>query len=416
MTAIKLTEDELEKEHSLLRTIINSSPDAIYIKDVRGCKRLVNQAELNFMGCTNEAEAVGKTDFEIYPKDLATQYFADDQKVMQSGQPLINREEKIVSPNGKVRWVLSSKIPLRDAAGKVIGLVGMTRDITAMKEAELKLDQVHRQLLDASWQAGMAQVAIFVLHNVGNVLNSTNVSASLIAHKIRNSKAVNMSKAVALLRAHQNDLGNYFVSDAKGRQLPEYLAKLSEHLALEREEILAEIGSLINNLGHIEEIIAVQQRYAKAHGVAESLKAVELVEDALRINSGAMSQSNIKIIREFSEVPLVMTDRHKVLQILINLISNAKNAFDDLKLEDKQVILRVIAADSCVKISVIDNGVGIAPEDLTRIFNHGYTTRKDGRGFGLHSGALAAKELGGTLTAFSDGPGRGAIFTLELPR
>src|SRR5215469_14555612 len=233
MTPIKPAEDELEKERNLLRTVINNSPDAIYIKDMTGCKKLVNQAELNFMGCTNEAEAVGKTDFEIYPKDLAAQYFADDQKVIQSGQPLINREEKIVSPNGKVRWVLSSKIPLRDVAGKIIGLVGMTRDITGMKEAELKLDQVHRQLLDASWQAGMAQVAIFVLHNVGNVLNSANVSASLVAHKIRNSKAGNMSKAVALLRDHQNDLGNYFVSDAKGRQLPEYLAKLSEHLALE---------------------------------------------------------------------------------------------------------------------------------------------------------------------------------------
>jgi signal transduction histidine kinase len=248
------------------------------------------------------------------------------------------------------------------------------------------------------------------------VLNSANVSASLIAEKIRNSKTTNVSKAVALLHAHQNDLGDYFVSDPKGRRLPEYLAKLSEHLALEQEEVLTEIGSLMNNLEHIKEIVAMQQKYAEVSGVVESLSAVELVEDALRINSGAMNQHNIELIREFSEVPRIVTDRHKVLHILINLISNAKNACEDSGHKDKQVTLRVIAADSCVKISVIDNGVGIAREDLTRLFNHGYTTRKDGHGFGLHSSAIAAKGVGGKLTAFSNGRGHGAIFTLELPQ
>ena len=156
----------------------------------------------------------------------------------------------------------------------------------------------------------------------------------------------------------------------------------------------------------------MQQNYAKSSGIVELLKAADLVEDALRMNLGAMDRHNVKVLRDFAEVPPIVTDKHKVLQILVNLIRNAKYACDDSGRDDKQMILQVRNGDGRVKISVIDNGIGI-PAAL--IFNHGFTTRKDGHGFGLHSGANAAKELGGQLLVLSEGTGRGAIFTLELP-
>src|SRR5580693_1244063 len=261
----------------------------------------------------------------------------------------------------------------------------------------------------------MAEVATSVLHNVGNVLNSVNVSSSLITDKVRNSKTGNLVKAAALMRAHESDLGHFFAEDPKGKQLPEYLSKLSEHLTKEQEEIAKELGSLASNICHIKEIVAMQQSYAKASGVLETHKATELVEDALRMNLGAVNRHNIKVVREFNDVPAIMTDKHKVLQILVNLIRNAKYACDDSGKEDKQIKLRVWNGDGRVKISVVDNGIGIPAENLTRIFNHGFTTRKDGHGFGLHSGANAAREMGGTLTVFSEGAGRGASFTLDLP-
>jgi signal transduction histidine kinase len=135
----------------------------------------------------------------------------------------------------------------------------------------------------------------------------------------------------------------------------------------------------------------------------------------LRMDLGAMSRHNVKVERDFAEVPPILTQKHKVLQILVNLIHNAKYACDDSGREDKQINVRVRNGDGRVKISVIDNGIGIPADNLTRIFNHGFTTRKDGHGFGLHSGAIAAKELGGNLVVFSEGTGRGATFTLELP-
>ncbi len=114
-------------------------------------------------------------------------------------------------------------------------------------------------------------------------------------------------------------------------------------------------------------------------------------------------------------MPPITVEKHKVLQILVNLMRNAKFACSESGLPDRQMTLRVSRDADIVKISVSDNGVGIAPENLTRIFSHGFTTRKDGHGFGLHSGALAATEMGGRLSVQSDGLGLGAAFTLELP-
>ena len=176
-----------------------------------------------------------------------------------------------------------------------------------------------------------------------------------------------------------------------------------------------EVGSLASNIMHIKEIVAMQQNYAKTSGVLESLKIADLVEDAICMNNGAMSRHLVKVVRDFAEVPPILTEKHKVLQILVNLIRNAKYACDDSGRNDKQITMRVANGNDRVKISVMDNGVGIPAENLTRIFSHGFTTRKEGHGFGLHSGALAAREMGGTLTAFSKGPGQGATFTLELP-
>ena len=230
----KQTQAGSARERDLLRTVIDNLPDAIYAKDAAARKIMANPADLKNMGCKTEAEAIGKTDFDLFPKDLAAKYFADDQSVIQTGRPLINREEKIVTPDGETRWYLSSKIPLRDSAGNVIGLVGIGRDITVIKEAEAKLDQAHKQLMEASRQAGMAEVATSVLHNVGNVLNSVNVASSCIADSLKKSKAANLSKVVTLLREHEEDLGNFITNDPKGKQLPGYLAQLAEHLASEQ--------------------------------------------------------------------------------------------------------------------------------------------------------------------------------------
>ena len=283
--------------------------------------------------------------------------------------------------------------------------------------AEESLRALHRQLMESSRQAGMAEVATSVLHNVGNALNSVNISASLIADKVRHSRVGNLAKAVSLIQAHQNDLSAFLTKDAKGRELPAYLSALAAHLAAEQGQILQEVASLTSDVEHIKEIVAMQQNYARVSGVPEALNVIAVVEDAIRMNAEAMEQRQIRVIRDYTEPMPATVDKHKVLQIVVNLVRNAIEALDAGNPEEKQLTLRVGARwEDRVRISVIDNGVGIPAENLARIFEHGFTTRKDGHGLGLPGGALSARELGGSLTAQSKGQGKGAAFTLEFPR
>jgi C4-dicarboxylate-specific signal transduction histidine kinase len=289
-------------------------------------------------------------------------------------------------------------------------------EIDERKRMEAQVEQTHKELVTASRKAGMAEVATSVLHNVGNVLNSVNVSANLVAEQIQHSRSGKMDRVVALLEEHAADLDTFLTRDTKGRQLPAYIVEVAKHLEREHESVIGELASLTKNIDHIKEIVAMQQSYATAVGVTETIKITELVEDAMRMNLGGLERHHVHLTREYaSALPEISVDKHKVLQILINLVRNAKYACDESNQGDKRIIIRVSRTEERIQISVIDNGVGILRENLTRIFNYGFTTRKHGHGFGLHSGALAARELGGSLVAHSGGPGTGATFTLELP-
>ena len=336
---------------------------------------------------------------------------------MRSGTPIIGKPEKETHPDGRVTWALSTKVPWRDKSGNVVGTYGMSKDITATKESENKLEQANKKLIETSRLAGMAEVATSVLHNVGNVLNSVNISAAVLKDNLRNSKVSHLAKAVSLMREHTTDLAVYITEDAKGKYLPEFFEEMAKTLTEERDTMLQEMTALDKNIEHIKDIVAMQQSYARVWGVVEVVRPTDLVEDALRLNAGALIRHDVQVVREYAEnMPSVSVEKHKVLQILVNLIRNAKYACDDSGRRDKKLIVRTVLLNGDrVQLVVGDNGVGIPPENLNRIFNHGFTTRRNGHGFGLHSGALAAREMGGSLTVHSDGVGTGASFTLELP-
>ena len=292
----------------------------------------------------------------------------------------------------------------------------LEKEIDERKKMQSEIERVHRELLQASRLAGMAEVATGVLHNVGNVLNSVNVSTTLVTERIKKSKVSSVGRIAALLKEHGADLGSFMTSDPKGQRLPSYLSDLSHQLSHEQNEALEELSALHKNLDHIKDIVAMQQSYARVAGVTTREEVVGLFEDALRMDEVALIRHNIKVVREFEEsLPQITVDRHKVVQILLNLIRNAKHACNESHREGKQVTLHVGNSAGRIKFSVGDNGVGIPPENLTRIFSHGFTTRRDGHEFGLHSGALAAKEMGGALLVQSEGANKGATFILELP-
>lgn len=292
--------------------------------------------------------------------------------------------------------------------------------LAAQQKAEAELRGAQAQLVAASRHAGMAEVATGVLHNVGNVLNSVNVSVQLIKDKVQASQVGKLNKTADLIDANSADHGTYFTTDSRGKLLPAYICKIARLLATENAAVLDELQNLSRGVEHIKQVVSFQQNYAKPSTLCEPMDPVDLIEDALRLHLVALDRHGITIQRDFETVGSVMIDRHKTLQILVNLISNAKNAMKDLNQnQERRLSLRLSTAvgqdGPKVQIDVRDNGCGIAPEHLTRIFAHGFTTRAEGHGFGLHSAVNAAREMGGSLDVASDGPGCGATFTLKLP-
>ena len=296
-------------------------------------------------------------------------------------------------------------------------IMAIARDITERNRAQAKLKAAQKKLLETAREVGMAEVATGVLHNAGNVLNSVSVTAEVVRKRLRNSKVSYLSDVVRLLQDNAEELGTFMTVEERGKKIPAFLANLSSELIDEQQRCLESLEALTKHVQHVAEIIQLQQSHGKAKDLIEPTCVANLVEDALQINAEALSRNGIEVRRDIADLPTLLLDRHKLLQIIINLISNATHALaESEQQEDKIITIKVKEAETGrLQIEVSDKGVGIPPENLTRIFEHGFTTRKEGHGFGLHSTALSANELNGSIVAHSDGPGKGAAFTVELP-
>jgi PAS domain S-box-containing protein len=414
---------QLTQQRTLLEAVIGDLPVALLACDMAGNITHYNRAATE-LRCVQpgKSSAPGSSDSQplsadIYLMDGITPVPEADRPLARAlrGETISNLELTVVPHDATPRTTLSSARRLVGPEGQALGAVAVIQDTTERKYQEMELERVHKELVTASREAGMAEVATNVLHNVGNILNSVNISASLVAERIRQSKAAGVSRLAGLLLEQGERAGQFITDDPRGKRIPEYLAALGEQLLADQRAALEELTLLRDNLEHIKDTVTMQQSYAKLCGVSETVEVVDLVEDSLRLNAGAFARHGVALRREFGDVPRIEVDKHKVLQILVNLVRNAKYACDESGRTDKLITLRIERSAIGVRISVIDNGVGIPTENMGRLFQHGFTTRESGHGFGLHSGALAAHELGGTLRAESEGTGRGASFILELP-
>ncbi|MBN1208723.1 MAG: PAS domain-containing protein [Myxococcaceae bacterium] len=414
--ALEQTLKELRESQRQMTSLIESTDDLVFSVDTQGQLLIFNKpARLMLQQRSGEQEPRRGTPFTAQLAPEAQARWRERVEQVLAGQSLAV-EEILSTPQGS-RVLSISLHPLQGEDGRPAGATVFARDITVRTEAEAKLAEMHRTLVDVSRQAGMAEVAIGVLHNVGNTLNSVNISASLLGEMLRKSRVTGLARASSLMKEHAAELGAFLTSDARGRQLPHYLSTVSEELLMERDRQLEELQRLTESVEHVKGIVSTQQAHARMGGVVEQVPVVQLLNAALRLKAASFEQLSIQVRREFQAVPSIQVDRHKLLQILVNLLSNARHALMAGGREDKVLTLRVGpgATQDRIRIQVSDNGVGIPPENLTRIFSQGFTTKKTGHGLGLHISALAAAELGGTLTCSSAGSGQGATFTLELP-
>jgi two-component system, NtrC family, sensor kinase len=421
-----------------LAQVLEQSGEAVIVKDLNAVVTYWNREATSLYGFSAE-EAIGQPLRKLHAADLSDADYSRLQERVLAGRPTSSTTERR-KKSGEIIRVTLKTTPLLDDQGNLIGEITNARDVTAMylKEEALRgakdaadaalranetitgeLRAAQSELMTNARQAGMAEIANNVLHNVGNVLNSVNVSVGLIGNRLRESKSQGLADVVRLMNEHVADIGEFLTRDARGQRVLGYLNKLAMALATERRSLVEELELLAKSVDHIKEIVATQQSYAGAASIVEPVQMGELVQDALRMTSASMERHQVTVITHVASVPTLLMDKHLMLQILINLISNAKQAMDGVPDGLHQVTLRVdearAADERSLRVRVEDNGEGIDAANLPKLFQHGFTTRTNGHGFGLHSCALAVQGMGGTLSADSEGRGRGASFTLQVP-
>lgn len=284
------------------------------------------------------------------------------------------------------------------------------------RTAELK--ETQKTLVDVAHRAGMAEIATGILHNVGNVLNSVKVSSQILREKNKKSKVNSLQKVLDLMEEHKDDMGNYITSDEKGKILPAYIIEVGRALKVEQNSSLEELSTLSAGINHIEEIVNVQQNYAGAPGIVESISLVKIMDDVLRMNQDVLNKHKIKVIKHYDKTQPVLVEKGKLVQIFINLLKNAWESLIIKGAKNKAITINISEDEinKCQIVEIVDTGIGIHEENLKKIFSYGFTTKKNGKGFGLHTSALAISEIKGKITVSSDGEGDGAKFTITVPK
>ncbi|MBN2589079.1 MAG: PAS domain S-box protein [Sedimentisphaerales bacterium] len=403
-----------EEKTQLFRNLIERSNDCIFAVEPKWGRFMnVNHRACDSLGYSQK-EFLSETTLRNIDESIQDDYAWQKQIEVLRKKGDIVKEAQYKRKDGSLFFVETSLKFVTQ--GKQDYIIAIARDITERKRSEAKLKAAQEKLLETARKVGMAEVATGVLHNVGNVLNSVSVTAESIQKRIRKSKVSYLSDTIHLFEEHSNDLATFLTTEERGKKLSIFMTNLSQELVEEQTRQLESLGELTKHVQHVADIIQLQQSYSKTKGITEPASIAELIDDAVKINAETISRNKIDVRRSYADLPIMLLDRHKVLQILTNLIGNAIYALAKNSNEEKILSLSVNeSGEGRIKIEVRDNGIGIPAQNLTRIFEHGFTTKEKGHGFGLHSTALSVNELSGSIVANSKGDGQGAVFTIELP-
>ena len=322
--------------------------------------------------------------------------------------------------NGTYRWHYFVGAPLHGSKPPYKHLEGIAMDITERKETEEKLRELNAQIISSAREVGMADVSVSILHNVGNVLNSVNVSSNLLVENLQKSHFKRFFDVCELIRKNQDKLVYYLFEDEKGKLIPQYLIDLADTMREDYAVSCSEVSNINEKIQNIRDIVMAQQSLSRVNAIHEKIRLTDIVKTTLMMVGTQLAEKNVKVVEDYHDVPEIYIDRSRLMQIIVNLLQNAKDALleDSSGKAEKQIIITTkISEDDSSKILLVveDNGVGISQENIAKIFGYGLKKKKHGHGIGLHSSAISASELGGKLRMESDGVGKGARFILELP-
>lgn len=401
--------ENLLKQKSILETVAQSVSEGVIASNNDGYVVYCNHRAKSLLG----QELTKIQDILLYDGESRQPIGRDESPLIHAFDGKHVLKQLIVRNGNQCKNVLVSAFPVSFVKNR--GAVMVLRDITPQLESEALKETLSSELQKSAFQAGRVQAANGVLHNVRNVLNSVNLSAYMIHKQVNSGSTDLLCRLADILAENKQDLASFFEQDPRGKQFPLVLNEIAKDMQRKREVQLDEIDSLMDNLAHVRDIVSSQQNSARPVAIAHQVDASELFEQALRINESSTVELGIRILRKFDEVSTVCIPKNQVLQILVNLVRNAQQAVETREKHDRLIGLSIWKEENMLKFEVVDNGVGISQTNLEKMFQHGFTTKKDGHGFGLHASAKTAEEFGGLLAVHSDGEGQGATFTLSVP-
>jgi PAS domain S-box-containing protein len=374
----RLAEDELWSERRLLRTLIDNMPDYIYVKDPESRFLTTNSAHLEALGVESVGAIFGKTDFDFFSAELAQRYYEDEQEVIKKRRPLIGREEPVVDKAGNTRWFLTTKVPVLGAGGGVIGIVGISRDITQRRRAEEDL-HAHTEKLEELVRERTKEL------KEKQRLATIGETTTMVGHDLRNP-----------LQAILNNL---------------YLAK--KNLAssdFDNKDALAERFSIIEReTGYMNKIVSDLQDFARP--VMPKRYATDMGRLMGELLSSLNIPDSVEVDAQFApDFPLIMVDADLMKRALTNLFTNAIQAMP----KGGRLVLGLKVEGHDAAITVGDTGVGIPKDNLGKLFEPLFTTRSQGQGFGLSVCRRLVGAHGGTIKVQSE-LGKGSTFTILVP-
>jgi two-component system sensor kinase FixL len=392
----------------ILHEALRQAPGVIMITDEELNIIYVNRVEMGY----RTEDVLGQKHGSFVSAEQRRKLELVFERARETGQAQ-QYETFLDAPDGQRHYYSNQICSYETAAGS--GMITIFTDVSRHRAAEVRIEGLRNELMQASHRAGMAEIATGVLHNVGNVLNSVNVSAEALMKELESSRLHLLGRTVDMLEQNEARLAGFLTDDPKGRKLPALLGKLSQELEAERERLHLELTRLRNHLGLMRSIVEAQQSLAKLGDMAEPVRPDELVHQTLTMFQLDLESRVIELRLELADVGPVLLDKQATLQVLANLIRNSIEALEVIE-GARQLRIHLYADEQKLCFDVEDNGCGIRPEHLEQLFQHGFSTKPNGHGFGLHTSAIAARTMNGTLEAHSDGPGRGARIRLTLPR
>jgi PAS domain S-box-containing protein len=371
ITERKQMQEMLSNERNVLRTLIDNLPDIVYIKDLESRFVTTNPVHVHHLRANRLDEIVGKTDFDLYPREIAASYYEDEQAVIRSGEPLVNREERTVDPEGKTRWLLTTKVPLRDDQGNIIGIAGIGRDITERKRMQEELERYSKHLEELVEERTEKLRQAERLATIGEL-------ATMVAHDLRNPLQGIATATYNLKRS---------CSDK------------------ERKRMLRIIDQDIHYSDNIVSELLEYSREIRLKPTETSAK--QIIESALvDMNVPRM----IQVVNETTDKPAIIVDFEKMRRVVVDIVTNAFDAMP----KGGRLCIESRMRDCDLEIAFEDTGTGMSKETLEKIWNPLFTTKARGIGLGLAIAKRFVEAHGGSISVDSR-LGSGSTFKLLLP-